>query len=84
MEALSKTDIPVPKVYWFDQDEDVIGTSFDVIGVTHGAIPPYCPPYHFFGMVFDSTPEQRTKMWWGGLEAIAKIHKVDWAQHGIV
>jgi aminoglycoside phosphotransferase (APT) family kinase protein/putative sterol carrier protein len=83
MHALSKTNVPVPKVYWLEEDESVLGTHFYVMGFTPGVIPPEYPPYHSFGMIFDATPEQRTKMWWSGVEAIAKIHAVDWEGLGL-
>jgi putative sterol carrier protein len=34
-------------------------------------------------MFHDATPERRAKMWWGSLEAMVKIHKLDWKSLGL-
>ena len=78
MERLKGTNVPVPKVYWLEEDEKVLGAPFYLMGKISGVIPPDYPPYHSFGLYYDATPEQRAKMWWGTLEAMAKIHKLDW------
>jgi hypothetical protein len=43
-----------------------------------GVSPPDFPLYHAFGVYYKASPEQRAKMWWGCLDAIVKIHKLDW------
>jgi aminoglycoside phosphotransferase (APT) family kinase protein/putative sterol carrier protein len=82
MERLKGTNIPVPKVYWLEKDEKILGAPFYLMGKIDGVIPPEYPPYHSFGVYFDATPQQRAKMWWGTLEAIVKVHKLDWESRG--
>jgi aminoglycoside phosphotransferase (APT) family kinase protein/putative sterol carrier protein len=83
MVRLRGTNIPVPKVYWLEEDEKILGAPFYLMGKIDGVIPPEFPPYHSFGVYFDATPQQRAKMWWGSLEATAKVHKLDWKRLGL-
>ena len=71
IESLHKAGIPVPQIYWLEEDEEVLGTQFYIMGKIDGVIPPEFPPYHSFGVYFDATPEKRAKMWWGSLEAMS-------------
>jgi aminoglycoside phosphotransferase (APT) family kinase protein len=43
-----------------------------------GSVPTDRPPYHQGGWVFDLPPAQRGELWWSGLEAMARVHRVDW------
>ena len=83
MERLQGTDVPVPRVFWLEEDEKVLGTPFYVMGRIDGVIPPEYPPYHSFGVYYDATLQQRAKMWWGSLEAMAKVHLLDWKGLGL-
>ena len=83
MECLQGTDIPVPKVYWLERDEGILGAPFYIMGKIEGVIPSDYPVYHSFGVYHDATPEQRAKMWWGCVEAMAKIHQLDWRSLGV-
>jgi len=83
MERLQGTDVPVPRVFWMEEDEKVLGTPFYVMGRIDGVIPPEYPPYHSFGVYYDATLQQRAKMWWGSLEAMAKVHLLDWKGLGL-
>jgi len=83
MDRLQGTNVPVPKVYWLEDDEKLLGAQFYLMGKIDGVIPPDYPPYHSFGLYYDATPGQRAKMWWGCLECIAKIHRLDWKSLGL-
>ena len=83
MQCLHATDVPVPQVYWMESDETVIGRPFYIMGKVDGVVPSEYPPYHSFGVCYDATPAQRAKMWWGTLEAMAKIHRLDWQRLGL-
>jgi len=82
MQILGKTSIPVPKMYWIEEDSKVLGAPFYVMGKLNGIVPPEYPPYQTFGVYFNATPLLRAKMWWGSLDAIAKVHKLDWEKLG--
>lgn len=80
MKRLQGTNIPVPRVHWLvEQDESVLGTPFYVMDRIDGWISPSdYPPYHTYGAYFDTSPEIRSKMWWGCLDYVIQIHKLDW------
>jgi aminoglycoside phosphotransferase (APT) family kinase protein len=48
-----------------------------------GRVPSDDPPYPLSGWVVDLTPEQRAKLYPATVEAMAAIHDVDWASHGV-
>jgi len=83
VECLQNTDVPVPKVRWLEKNEYVLDSPFYIMDKIEGLIPCEVPPYHSFGLYYDATPEQRAKMWWGTLEAMAKVHKLDWKGAGL-
>lgn len=79
MQRLQGSNIPVPRVRWLvEQDESIMGTPFYVMDKLEGSSPPDYPLYHTHGPYFDATAEKRAKMWWGCLEHIVKIQKLDW------
>jgi len=78
MQLLRRAGIPVPTVYWLEDDRSLLGVPFYVMGKLDGSVPPEYPPYHSFGFYFDATPEQRAKMWWGSLENMARVNRLDW------
>lgn len=82
MRILGKTNVPVPEVYWMEDDVEVLGAPFYLMGKLKGIVPPDYPPYHSFGMYFDATPAQRAKIWWGSVDATADVHRLDWKKLG--
>lgn len=79
MNRLRDTPIIVPTVYWLDRDDTDLGTPYYVMEQlpTIGAAADY-PSYHSHGLYFDATPQQRSTMWWGCVQAIADVHALDW------
>ncbi len=83
LQCLAETDVPVPRARWFENDPNVIGCAFYVMDRLDGIVPSEVPPYHTFGLLHDATPERRAKMWWSGVETMARIHCLDWQRHGL-
>jgi aminoglycoside phosphotransferase (APT) family kinase protein len=84
MKALSEqTDVPLPTMWWLEDDASVLGSPFLVMGRVDGEAPPDNPPYSFEGWLLDGTPEQQARVWWSGLEAMARVHSTDWRTLGI-
>jgi len=83
MDALKHTDVPVAKMLWLEEDSSVLGSPFFLMERLEGEVPQDFPGYHSSGMYYDATPELRAKMWWGSLEAMVKIHKLDWKRLGL-
>ena len=78
MQALSDTNVPVPRVLWREERDDVLGKNFFIMERVEGRVPPDTPPYHAEGWVAELRPEERAAIWWNGLEVLARIHKLDW------
>jgi len=83
MQCLRGTKVPVPTVYWMETDAGVLGVPFYIMAKVDGVVPSEYPPYHSFGVCYDATPEQRARMWWGTLTAMADIHRLDWQRLGL-
>jgi aminoglycoside phosphotransferase (APT) family kinase protein len=73
-----KTAVPVPNVRWYEQDPSVLGAPFFVMDEVVGRVPPDNPPYHMAGWLHDVSPEHRARVWWGAIDTIAELHRVDW------
>jgi aminoglycoside phosphotransferase (APT) family kinase protein len=80
MKTLSEhTDVPLPPVHWFEDDESVLGAPFFVMGKVEGSVPADNPPYTQTGWLLDeATPAVRARVVESGLDALARIHQVDW------
>jgi aminoglycoside phosphotransferase (APT) family kinase protein len=62
----------------------VFGQQFFVMDASEGEAPSDVPPYHTpVGMCFEASPADRAKMWWSGIEVLARIHEVDWHDRGL-
>ncbi len=83
MKCLQHTYVPVPKVYWMESADTLFGFPFYIMGRINGDVPSEFPPYHSFGVCYDATPEKRARMWFNTIEAMTKVHKVDWKKEGL-
>lgn len=83
MARLDGSGIPVPRVRWLERDPAVLGSAFYVMDAVDGDVPSEVPSYHVFGWVHDASPERRTRVWWNGLEMLARIHALDWRALGL-
>jgi aminoglycoside phosphotransferase (APT) family kinase protein len=75
--------VPVPKVYFFEEDLSVFGAPFLVMQRIDGRIPADDPPFTAAGWVLDLTPDQRRQMWHNSIDVLAQIHSVDWRALGL-
>jgi aminoglycoside phosphotransferase (APT) family kinase protein len=83
MARLDGSGIPVPRVRWLERDPAVLGSAFYVMDAVDGDVPSEVPSYHFFGWVHEAPAERRTRIWWNGLEMLARIHALDWRALGL-
>jgi aminoglycoside phosphotransferase (APT) family kinase protein/putative sterol carrier protein len=83
MQALAGSDVPVPRVRWFEQDPRPLGAPFYVMERIEGEVPSEVPPYHTFGWCVEASPERRARLWWNGIRALAAIHTLDWRARGL-
>ncbi|WP_405133866.1 phosphotransferase family protein [Nocardia sp. NBC_01388] len=78
MKRLAATDIPVATPLWLDREGETLGSPYFVMNRLAGQAPSDYPSYHSAGNYFEATPEQRERMWWGCVDTIADIHRLDW------
>jgi len=83
MKRLQGTGVPVPNVYWLEEDDKVLGVPFYLMEKLGGVLIRDFPPYHSFGHYYDATPEKRARIWWASMETIAKVHTLDWTRLGL-
>jgi aminoglycoside phosphotransferase (APT) family kinase protein len=82
LQILAETDVPVPRVFWLEEDENVLGTPFFIMGRVEGRVPADSPSYHVEGWVTEIGPDDRATIWWSGLEVLASVHRLDWRALG--
>ncbi len=83
MSRLASTDVPVPQMFWLEEEDiEVLGAPFYVMKQVDGRVPPDQPPYHTGGWLTEISPEDRRAIWLGGLESMAKIHRLDYKATG--
>ncbi len=82
MKTLGDTDVPVPRMRWFEADEALLGAPFYVMDRVDGRVPTDNPPYHVGGWLHDLAPAEREALWWSGLDAMARVHRLDWRALG--
>lgn len=79
-----RTDVPVPVVRGFESDPSVLGSEFFVMERLDGCrVPGDAPPYTLEGWVTELSPEERTTMAHSGLDALVRIHSLDWHRLGL-
>jgi aminoglycoside phosphotransferase (APT) family kinase protein len=83
LRALQATSIPVPNVRWYETDAAVLGAPFFVMDEVKGRVPPDNPPYHMAGWLFDVSPAHRETLWWGAIDAMADLHRLDRRECGL-
>ena len=75
---------PVPPLYGYEPDPEVLGAPFFVMGFVGGRIPADVPRYTEAGFVVDeATPAQRRRMVLSAIDAIAGVHSLDWRRSGL-
>ncbi|HEX2484144.1 MAG TPA: phosphotransferase family protein [Myxococcota bacterium] len=78
MSLLAKTDVPVPRVRWLEADDrGLLGAPFYLMDRVEGRVPTDRPPYHTGGWMTEITPSERAAIWWGGIDCMARVHRLD-------
>ena len=65
---------PVPKMYGFESDPEVLGAPFFLMRREPGQAPGDVPPYNGEGFIFDMAPSERRELWLSAMEAFTRIH----------
>jgi aminoglycoside phosphotransferase (APT) family kinase protein len=69
--------VPVPQVYGYEPDPDVVGAPFFVMERKFGRVPGDRPPWSTEGFVVDATPLERRTMWRNAVTVLAALHRAD-------
>jgi aminoglycoside phosphotransferase (APT) family kinase protein len=78
MDALAETDAPVPRMVAAEWGEETLGAPFYLMERLEGWVPSDSPPMHVAGRIAeDLSPAEREAVWWSGLDAMARVHRVD-------
>jgi len=79
MKCLYGSNVPVPRVYWLEEDPSILGTRFFITAKVEGSIlDPQVPGKQPSGLLFEASPERRAGLWNGAIEAIANVNTLDW------
>lgn len=70
--------VPVPSVWLQEPDASVLGAPFFLMDRIDGRVPPDLPSWHRRGWVVEVAPADRTRLYDGGLAAMAALHALDW------
>lgn len=76
MQALSQTTVPVPQVVLFHAEKNVVGTPFYIMEKLPGRVFSECA-------LPNMTQAERRAIYMGMAEAMAALHRVDWAAIGL-
>jgi aminoglycoside phosphotransferase (APT) family kinase protein len=71
-----ETDVPVPPMLWFEEDDSVLGAPFFVMRKVDGRPAPDRPPYNQAGWLYDATPAEREEAWSNAIDALVAVHRV--------
>jgi aminoglycoside phosphotransferase (APT) family kinase protein len=83
MSLLAETDVPVPEMLWLEEeDTSVFGAPFYIMRQVEGRVPSDNPPYHVGGWMTEASPAERESIWWGSIESMSRIHKLDYKAAG--
>jgi aminoglycoside phosphotransferase (APT) family kinase protein len=77
LRALAATDVPVPVVYGYEPDPQVLGAPFYVMSREDGWVPPDLPSYHREGPVVALDEGSREALWWSGVDILHRVHRLD-------
>ncbi len=83
MEILgARSNVPVPRMLWFEEDASVLGQPFYVMEKLDGVVPSDNPPYAISGWLAEASPAQQDALWRRSIEVLARIHRLDWKALG--
>jgi aminoglycoside phosphotransferase (APT) family kinase protein len=84
MDIAAQNGVTICPLLGYEADASVLGQPFFVMGFVEGVIPADVPRYSEAGFLVDqASPEERRKMVRTGLEAMAKVHAIDWRTAGL-
>jgi len=81
MQIVGERAVPMCPIVGYEPDPAVLGQPFFVMGFVDGRVPSDVPRYTVEGfLVDDATPEERLRLVSSGIEAMARVHEIDWRE----
>ncbi len=77
------TEVPVPRVLWYEPDRQVLGNPFAVMEFVEGRIAGDDPPYLMGGWLHDASAAQQATAQKSLIEMLARLHRLDWKALGL-
>jgi aminoglycoside phosphotransferase (APT) family kinase protein len=77
------SEVPVPRVRWFDPATNIFGRPFYVMDRVDGTVPTDRMPYTLSGWLYEASPEEQALLFQSSLDVLAAIHRIDWNQAGL-
>ena len=74
---------PIAPLVGYESDPELFGVPFFVMGFVEGEVPGDTPLYTREGFFAEAQPGQRRRLVEDGLEALARIHTLDWRETGL-
>ncbi len=72
------SDVPVPEVYWLEEDPAAIGAPFFVMSRITGEVPPDVLPYDFGdNWLFDASLEDQQRLEEASVDVLARLHGIE-------
>ncbi|MFI6442578.1 phosphotransferase family protein [Streptomyces sp. NPDC050759] len=68
--------VPVPALYGFEADPEILGAPFFVMERVSGRVPGDFPSYHREGWLKESSESVRKTLWNAALETLQRIHAI--------
>ncbi|MFJ9413139.1 phosphotransferase family protein [Streptomyces sp. NPDC101227] len=70
-----RTDLPVPRTLWLEEDPGHLGAPFFVMERAAGRVPPDVMPYTYAGnWLYDATDEERERLESESVSVLARLH----------
>jgi len=80
LQALEPTPVPTPKVYWYEEDQALLGGPFFVMEKVEGEVP---NPWSRVGKQYYAEAAKRGTLPRSFVEALAALHNLDWRAAGL-
>ncbi len=76
------SDVPVPRVRWWEPDDSVIGEPFYVMDRVDGEVPSDNPPYTVMGFLAEASEKDQRSLYEREVALLARLHAIDWKNAG--
>jgi aminoglycoside phosphotransferase (APT) family kinase protein len=85
MQAIAKhSNVAVPHIAFAERTGAVFDQPFFLMDRVNGRVPSDFPLFHAEGWVVDLSAEHRTRLWWNGIQEMAKLHHIDAANFAFI